>query len=111
MKDDINDIKDKLKKELNAELYEEASNMFNRLYNQFNDLERSYKNQCKWYESAKEDREKETQARIKAEAEKNKWEGYYREVCIKCAKLEIELDIAKTKIELLQNKERRGEYE
>lgn len=103
MEEDIKDIKDKLKKELNAELYEEASGMYNRLYNQFKDLDRAYNNEHKWYEKIKEDREKEAQMRIKAETEQNKWENYYREICIKQAKLEIELDIAKEKIKLLSN--------
>lgn len=35
------------------------------------------------------------------EAEKIKWQNYYKDVCNKCAKLEIELDLGKAKTEIL----------
>lgn len=38
------------------------------------------------------------------EKEKQKWQNYYKEVCNKYAKLEIELDLAKAKIKILEEK-------
>lgn len=40
----------------------------------------------------------------KEEKEKQKWQNYYKEVCNKYAKLEIELDLAKAKIKILEEK-------
>lgn len=38
--------------------------------------------------------------------EKNKWKSYYIEVCNKYAKLEIDLDLAKAKIEILEGEKK-----
>lgn len=43
---------------------------------------------------------------IDEEKEKNKWKNYYTEVCNKYAKLEIELDLAKAKIEILEGEKK-----
>lgn len=40
------------------------------------------------------------------EKEKDKWKSYYRELCNKYAKLEIELDLAKTKIWILEGEKK-----
>ena len=43
---------------------------------------------------------------IDEEKEKNKWKNYYTEVCNKYAKLEIDLDLAKAKIEILEGEKK-----
>lgn len=62
-------------------------------------------------ESARKREDKNYSKYIEEEKEKNKWKAFYTEVCTKYAKLEIELDLAKAKIEILEgdtndNKER-----
>lgn len=39
---------------------------------------------------------------FKEETEKIKWQNYYKEVCDRYAKLEIELDLEKEKVKILQ---------
>lgn len=102
MKEDINKIKEKLKKELRAELYEETAGMFNRIYNQFMDLSRDYDRQVQRVTDYKEKCNKLETETWEAKADKKRWDNYYQEVCKKYAELEIKLDIANAKIELLK---------
>ena len=102
MEEDVNKIKEKIKSVLNADLYEEVTGMFNRLLNQYRDLDRTYKREHQWLEDKKEKLEDESKKRYEAERAKDKWRVYYDEVCQKYAKLEIELDIARMKSELLE---------
>ena len=63
-----------------------------------------------WKVKRNEERYKEAEKReneyyekqTEEEKEKDKWKSYYRELCNKYAKLEIELDLAKTKIWILE---------
>ena len=40
--------------------------------------------------------------------QKEKWKNYYKEVCNKYAKLEVEVDLAKAKIEILEGENNNG---
>ena len=42
----------------------------------------------------------------KEKEQKEKWQNYYKEVCNKYAKLEVELDLAKAKIEILEGEKK-----
>ena len=54
-----------------------------------------------------EERENEYYEKYKEEEkQKDKWQNYYKEVCNKYAKLEIELDLAKAKIEILEGEKK-----
>lgn len=63
-----------------------------------------------WVAKRNEERYKEAEKREneyynkygEVEKEKMKWQNYYTELCNKTAKLEIELDLAKTKIWILE---------
>lgn len=76
--------------------------MFNRLLNQYRDLDRTFQREHKWLEDKNERLEKETKEKYSEQRLKEKWRQYYDELCIKYAKLEIELDIAKTKVKILE---------
>ena len=59
----------------------------------------------KYKEKFKETRQRENEYCDKyydEEKDKDKWKSYYRELCNKYAKLEIELDLAKQKIWILE---------
>lgn len=58
------------------------------------------------YKNVREREDKYYKKYIDEENEKIKWENYYREVCNKYAKLEIELDLAKAKIETLEGEKK-----
>ena len=58
-----------------------------------------------WEAEANKERENEYYEKYQEEEkQKDKWQNYYKEVCNKYAKLEIELDLAKTKIWILEGK-------
>lgn len=102
MEEDVIKVKEKIKKELNADLYEEVSGMFNRLLNQFNDLDRTFQREHKWLDEKIEKLNEETRKKYEEQRQKEKWRQYYDELCTKYAKLEIELDIAKQKVKVLE---------
>lgn len=104
MEEDVIKIKEKIKKELNADLYEEVSEMFNRLLNQYRDLDRTFQREHKLLEDKNDKLEKEINDKYSEKRQKEKWLQYYDELCVKYAKLEIELDITKTKVKLLEKK-------
>ena len=58
------------------------------------------------FENMKERVDENYSKYINEEKEKNKWKNYYTEVCNKYAELEIELDLAKAKIEILEGEKK-----
>ena len=58
------------------------------------------------FENMKKRADENYSKNIKIEKEKNKWRDYYTEVCNKYAELEIELDLAKAKIEILEGEKK-----
>lgn len=101
---DVIIVKEKIKKELNADLYEEVSGMFNKLLKQLNSLDRAFQNEHKWLDEKNKQLSEETREKYEIQRQKEKWKQYYDEVCLKYAKLEIELDIAKQKVKVLEEK-------
>lgn len=76
--------------------------MFNRIYNQFMDLSRDYDRQVQRVTDYKEKCNKLETEKWEAKENEKRWNNYYKEVLKKHAELEIKLDIANAKIELLK---------
>ena len=105
MEDEIKKIKEKIKPELTADLYEEVSGVLNRINNIYMQTNGFCESETKRKDYYAEMYNKEVKEKVKAQKEEEKWQKYYKEVCQQQAKLEIELDIAKVKIELLKKPE------
>lgn len=97
-----------LESKLNVTEYSEVTSIIQK----YIQLARNENWKVKTYEErykGAEKREEEYYEKYKEEEkEKDKWESYYRELCNKYAKLEIELDLAKTKIWILEGEKENG---
>lgn len=91
-----------LESKLSATEYKKLRNIIER----YEELARNNYWEARRYEERLENARKKADGNyskyIDEEKEKNKWKNYYREICNKYAKLEIELDLAKAKIEILE---------
>lgn len=98
----LNEIKDKLKKELKANLYTEVSDNIDSLFKKYinlkKELERANENKDYW----KEKYYKSEGENSKFIADKNRYAEYYKEVCNMVAEKDIEIDVLKAKIELMK---------
>ncbi len=95
-----------LEGKLNVTEYSELRNMIEKYVK----LARNNNREARRYEERLENVKKRADENysiyIDEEKEKNKWKNYYTEVCNKYAKLEIDLDLAKAKIEILEGEKK-----
>lgn len=101
MEEKIKNVKEKIKSELTAELYEEVSNTFNYIFNIYKQTDKFCKEEEKRKDHYIEMYNKEVEEKVKAESNEQRWRKYYQEVLRKQAQLEIDLDVANEKIKLL----------
>ena len=95
-----------LESKLNATEYSELRNIINKYKQLARNKDWEAKSTNNRYESLSE-RNKDNYNKIQEEKEqKEKWKNYYKAVCNKYAKLEIELDLAKAKIEILEGEKK-----
>ena len=91
-----------LKSKLNATEYSELTNIIERYIQLAKNINWESKRIEERYNAAKERINENYSKYIDEEREKNKWKSYYTEVCNKYAKLEIELDLSKAKINIIE---------
>lgn len=95
-----------LESKLNVTEYSELRNIINKYEQLARNKDWEAKHANDRYQSLSE-RNEDNYNKIQEEKEqKEKWENYYKEVCNKYAKLEIELDLAKAKIEILEGEKK-----
>ena len=95
-----------LESKLNVTEYSELRNIINKYEQLARNKDWEAKHANDRYKSLSE-RNEDNYNKIQEEKEqKEKWENYYKEVCNKYAKLEIELDLAKAKIEILEREKK-----
>lgn len=91
-----------LESKLNVTEYSDLRRIINRFIQLAKNKDRVAKRNEERYKRA-EERENEYYNKYgEVEKEKMKWQNYYTELCNKTAKLEVELDLAKAKIEILE---------
>lgn len=95
-----------LKSKLNVTEYSELRNIMDKYVQLARNENWEAQRSEERYISAKEREDKNYSKYINEEKEKNKYKNYYIELCNKYAKTEIELDIAKAKINILEGEKK-----
>ena len=95
-----------LESKLNVTEYSELRNIINKYEQLARNKDWEAKSTNDRYQSLSE-RNEDYYNKIQEEKEKKeKWQNYYKEVCNKYTRLEIELDLAKAKIEILEGEKK-----
>ena len=95
-----------LKSKLNATEYSELTNIIERYIQLAKNINWESKRYQEKFEDARKRADENYSKYIDEEREKNKWKSYYTEICNKYATLEIELDLSKAKINILEGEKK-----
>ena len=95
-----------LKDKLNATEYSKLRNLINKYEQLARNKDWEAKRANARYQSLLERNEDNYNNFQEEKEQKEKWQNYYKEVCNKYARLEIELDLAKVKIEILEGEKK-----
>lgn len=95
-----------LKDKLNATEYSKLRNLINKYEQLARNKDWEAKRANDRYQSLLERNEDNYNNFQEEKEQKEKWQNYYKEVCNKYARLEIELDLAKVKIEILEGEKK-----
>lgn len=95
-----------LKDKLNATEYSKLREIIEKYEQLTKDKDLEARRYEKMYNSAKESRDEGYKLYYQEKERKEKWKANYNEVCYRHAKQEIELDLAKAKIEILEGEKK-----
>ncbi len=95
-----------LESKLNVTEYSELRNIINKYEQLARNKDWEAKSVNNRYKSLSEKNEDNYNKIQKEKEQKEKWKDYYEEVCNKYAKLEIDLDLAKAKIGILEGEKK-----
>ena len=95
-----------LKSKLNVTEYSELRRIINKYLQMARNENWKTKRYQEKFEGARKRADENYSKYIDEEREKNKWKSYYTEICNKYATLEIELDLSKAKINILEGEKK-----
>ena len=95
-----------LKDKINATEYSELRNIINKYEQLARNKDWEARRNEERYNSVKESRDEGNKLYYQEKEQKEKWKANYDDICCRYAKLEIELDIAKAKIRILEGEKK-----
>ncbi len=95
-----------LESKLSATEYKTLRNIVERFVNSTKNREWEIRRKEEQLANVRISRDENYEFYCKEKEQKEKWQNYYKEVCNKYAKLEVELDLAKAKIEILEGEKK-----